>query len=181
MRSLSRLFLAASLASAAAVSPAAARRSPAPDVPPPSDHELAQFVAVEKELVADASRADELCSFKTEESEEAKDDPLLAKAGQKLEASPLFGPVLRRQSISGQRFAQVSVQVAAGVLGLAMADSLDKSAKEQGKPATNRETLISRSPEAKAVAGRQAEISALLEKVAALCGDSDDAGETSDE
>ena len=149
------------------------------DIPPPTDRELTQFLAVQKELAADPDRATELCSLQLEgESDEnAPKDPDAAILGRKFDANPILGPLLRRQSISGQRFAQVSAQVVGAFLALGMADSLDQTAKEKGKPADNRAQVLAKSAEARAVAARQEEISTVLAQTAHLCdgeGESDD-------
>ncbi len=143
----------------------------AADSPPPSDAEVTKFIAIEKAIAADESRATAVC----EEFDSAKDsdtgqssDP--AVIGRRLEASPNVGPLLRRNGMSGQRFTEVSVHVAAAAIGLGMADDLDATARLQGKPATNRASLIAKSPAARVVAARYQELTDSMGKLQALCG-----------
>ena len=118
--------------------------------------------------------AAEICSFdltKDDGDEEATDDPPDpegARIGRELDAHALFGPLIRRHGLTGQRYAQVTVQLAGGLLGLAIADSLDENEVQQGRPATNRAKLLADSPEARVAAAHQAEITAVFQQASAL-------------
>lgn len=152
----------------------------AAEPPPPTDAELVRFVAVEDGLAAGdpAATCAAIDAAKGEEAESSSDPAVI---GRRLEQSPLVGPVLRRQGMSGQRFAEISVHVASAAIGLSMADQLDATARRQGKPATNRETLLARSPAARAYAAREKEVLASLEKLKALCGGDDGEDESAEE
>ena len=146
---IARSRFAAIVTLAALVLSALALPARAAEIPPPTESEIATFIKIQEELTADASRASDYCSvsFTSDEDDgETAADPDGAALGRQLDAHPYFGPVLRRNSISGKRFAQVAVQIAAGALGLAIADSMDEDAKQKGQPATHRETLLGRSP-----------------------------------
>lgn len=151
---------------------------------PPSDAEIAKFVGIENGLVADSGRAAAICTdfaaAKPSDSERSSDP---AVVGRRLEASPIIGPLLRRNGISGQRFTEVSVHVVAALIGLAIADDADATARRQGKPAGNREGLLANSAAARVVAAHQKELTASLEKFRTLCDDesSGDEGDESEE
>ena len=147
---------------------------------PPSDTEITRFIAVENGLVTDPGRAEAVCAAlrRDRESDEGSQD--LAVIGRKVEADPIFGPLVRRQGLTGRRFAEISAQIAGALLGLGMADSMDAAERAKGKPAKNREVVLQRSPEARSVAPRQAELVAALEAVDALCGESEEDEEPED-
>lgn len=152
-------------------------------IAPLSDADLSKFVAVQRELVADPARAAVLCAMgdDSESEEEEAPDPEGARFGRQLDAHPVAGPLVREHGLSGQRFAQVSVQIVAQAMAVGIAEQLDEGAKSAGKPATNRADLLARSAEARLYVARQAELTELLVKVAALCGDGNDAGDQGDE
>lgn len=177
MSRLSRFALLLALIATAGATPGRAA-----EIPPLGEKDLATFLAVQKTLVADADRAAEFCSIDLSNSDDGDlpPDPEGARIGRELDAHPYFGPILRRHAISGQRFAQVAVQVAASALGLAMADSFDDSARTKGEPATNRASLLSKSPDTRLVAAHLAEITALLEAAGDLCGEVRDSGDRGD-
>lgn len=145
----------------------------AAEIPPLTERELGTFIAVEKALVADAGRSGEFCSVDFAETADdggaTAADPDGTRIGAQLEAHPYFGPLLRRHSIGGRRFAQIAAQVVGNALGLAMVDSLDESAREKGQPATNRASFLERSPDARLVAAKLDEITAVLRQYQELC------------
>ena len=164
-----RWVLAVALLAPFAVSPAALAAEPAP----PTDAEITAFVGVQRGLVADPSRAEAICAALDEDRESDQGSQDLAVIGRKVEASSILGPLVRRQAISGRRFAELSVQIAAALFGLDMADSADASELAKGKPGKNREALLQRSAEARSVAPRQAELVTALKRVDEFCGESD--------
>ncbi len=156
----------------------------AADIPPLTERELATFLAVEEALIADASRATEFCSvdFSSGAADPAgATDSDGAQIGRQLDAHAYFGPILRRHSISGQRFAQITAQIVANALGLALVDSLDDSAREKQEPATNRATFLEKSADARIVSAHLEEINAALTQAGELCGGGRDEGDESDE
>ena len=147
----------------------------APAMAPPSDAELTRFVALENDIAADAGRAAQFCTLQAQAEHEADSQKTPAEIGRRLDANPLFGPLLRRHGLSGQRYTEVTLQAFGGALGLGMADDLDSTARAKGLKADNREQLLARSAEARAVAPRLAELTAALDKVGKLCaGDEED-------
>ena len=157
--------------------PARASSSAPADVAPPTEAETGRFVALESDLAADAGRASQYCALKAAGEKEDNSNKTPAEIGRKLEANPMFNGLLRRHGFSGQRFTEVSLQLFGGMLGLAMADDLDKTARAQGKPATHRAVLLQKSAEARVAAPRQAELSAVLDRVGKLCASDDEEDE----
>lgn len=160
----------------------AASRLPAAEPALPSDAEIAQFLAVESALVADPSRAGEVCEL-IQEHEEAEESTVdsFAEVGPRLEANPIVGPLLRRHGIAGQRFAEVGIQVTAGLIGLAIADSTDQASGGQAGARPNRTALLRDSAVARVVAPHEAKIAEVLSKVDAFCPDNESDAESEDE
>ena len=149
--------------------------APGDEPPPPTDAEIAKFVAVQNALVADPGRADEICALgKGESGNDGSGDRSLAAAGRKIEANAITGPLVRRQGLTGQRYAQVTMHVAAGLLGLAIADDADRDEPKPNGVGPNRAALLRNSPAARVVAPRQAELTELFGRLEAFCA-SDDA------
>jgi hypothetical protein len=162
---------------ALAAAPARAAASPSDAIAPLADAEITRYVALQNDLLGDAGRAQQFCAMQAESAGDGNAEKTPAAIGRKLEANPMFAGLMRRQGFSGQRYAEVSLQIFAGALGLGMADDFDKTARAQGKPATNRAELLQKSAEARAVAPRLAELSAVFDKVGKLCS----AGEEEEE
>lgn len=161
-----RRSLAALVLLAAAALPARAA------IAPLADADITKFVAVQRDLIADPTLAGALCELEFgSASDEEVPDPEGALLGRRIDAHPVAGPLVRRHGLSGQRFAQVAVQIVAQAMAVGIAEQLDEGAKAAGKPATNRSDLLARSVEAQIYVARQAELTELLLKSAALCGD----------
>jgi hypothetical protein len=147
----------------------------AEEPPPPTDAELTKFIAIENDLFSDPGRAEEVCGeIDSAKQGDEKSDPDMAVVGRRLEASGVFGPVLRAHGMSGKRYFEVSVHVAGALIGLGIADELDTTARSQGKSATNRSAAIAKSPAVAVVAARQAELTEALKKYDKLCGDAEE-------
>jgi hypothetical protein len=138
------------------------------DPPLPTDVEVGKFVAIWDALAADPASAAETCGLAAGETAE-EEGWSATDAGEALEASPSFGPLLRRNGIGGARFAEVSLHLFGGLLGLAYADELDATARERGLPAKNRETVIRDSPAAKLAAKHEAALKPVMRRVEAVC------------
>lgn len=152
-------------------------RLAAAEPPPPSDAELTKYIAVQNALAGDVARRDQICELLAGDasgSGASTDDP--AVAGRRLEANPIFGPLVRKHGLSGRRYVELSVQVAGVLIGAAMADESDAAARAKGRPAKGRETLLASSPDAPPILARQQDLTAALEAVQAICGESDDDG-----
>jgi hypothetical protein len=143
---------------------------------PPSDAELTKFVALQRAFVDDATRAPELCEALRQDSDDDRERSL-AELGREVEAHAILGPLIRRHGLGGQRFLELSVQVGAGLIALAMADEADATLRAQKKAADSRARLLADSAEARAVAPRQAELVAVLERYEQICGDDEEPAE----
>jgi hypothetical protein len=170
--SFARLWVVAALAVLVPFSAAAAAAEETPALP--SDAEVLKFIAVWKAVAADPDSAREACASAEESEDESADgeeseDESAAAMGRKLEAHPTVGPILARNSISGRRFAEVSMHVFAGMLGLAIADQSDAAERERGKTGTSREAVLRDSPVARLVAAHQAELDPVMQRARELC------------
>lgn len=147
---------------------------------PPSDAELTKFVAVQNAFAADAARAPELCDALRQDSDDDRERSL-AEIGRDIDAHAILGPLVRRHGLGGQRFIELSVQVGAGLIALSMADQADAALRAQKKAADTRARVLAESAEARAVAPRQAELVAALERYEKLCGGDDEEPAEEDE
>jgi len=142
----------------------------AAEPPPPTEAELMKYVAVQDALATDTARRQEICALFQEgwlDDGGGEDD--LAAAGRRAEANPIFGPLLRRQGITGRRYAELSVEIFGVLLGAAIADEADADARRAGRPANNRETLRASSPSAPPILARQEDLTRALGAVRAMC------------
>jgi hypothetical protein len=147
---------------------------------PPSDAELTKFVAVQNSFASDAARAPELCDALRQDSDDER-DRTLAEIGRAIDAHAVLGPLVRRHGLGGQRYIELSVQVGAGLIALSMADQADAALRAQKKAADSRSRLLAESAEARAVAPRQAELVAALERYEQVCGGDDEPAEEDEE
>jgi hypothetical protein len=160
------------LASLALDSPARAAAEP----PPPTDAELTKYVAVQDALAGDVARREAICALMNDDSDSGNGrDGDVAAAGRRLEANPIFGPLLRQKGLAGRRYAELTVQIAGVLIGAAIAEENDAAERAKGRPAKSRDTLLASSPAAPPILARQADLTRALEGVQAVCeGDSDD-------
>ena len=176
MSSLARRVVSLSAALLVGTALGASDAAPAP----PSDAELTKFIAVQNGLTPDAARAG-LCDALRQEEEDDGRERTLAEIGREVEAHAVLGPLVRRHGLGGQRFIELSVQVGAGLIGLAMADEADAALRAQKKVAGTRARVLAESAEARAVAPRQAELVAALERYEQICGGDDEEPTEEDE
>jgi hypothetical protein len=175
MSSLARRVVSLSAALLVGTALGASDAAPAP----PSDAELTKFIAVQNGLTPDAARAG-LCDALRQEEDDGRERSL-AELGREVEAHAVLGPLVRRHGLGGQRFLELSVQVGAGLIALAMADEADATLRAQKKAAETRARVLAESAEARAVAPRQAELVAALERYEQVCGGDDEEPEEEDE
>lgn len=175
MRAFVRRFAATCCFVALLVAPRLALAAAQPA--PPSDAELTKYIAVQNALAGDVARRDQICALMAEDAErDSGRGDEVAAAARRVEANPIFGPLLRRQGLSGRRYVELSVQIAGVLIGAAIADEADAAERSKGRPATGRQTLLASSPDAPPILARQADLTKALEAVQALCEGSEDDG-----
>lgn len=154
----------------------AGRPAVAAEPPPPTDAELTKYVAVQDALAGDVARRDAICALMADDSDAGSGrDEDAAAAGRRLEANPIFGPLLRQKGLAGRRYVELTVQIAGVLIGAAIAEESDAAERAKGRPAKGRETLLASSPSAPPILARQADLTRALEAVQAVCeGDQDD-------
>ena len=158
-------------------------RPAAAEPPPPSDAELSAYIAVQDALVADTARRAAICALISAEApEESGAGDELAAAARRAEANPIFGPLLRRNGLSGRRYGELSVQVFGVLLGAVIADETDAAARAAGRPEKSRQELLASSSAAPPILARQQDLTRALSAVQAICGaGEDDSGDDDEE
>lgn len=146
------------------------------DPPPPTDAEATKFFAVYSALLDDPSLADEACGLGSSDADGDSGSQDLAALGRKIDTHPSFGPLVRRQGLSGRRFIEVTMHLFAGYLGLAIADDADRGKPKQGGVGPNRAALLGDSPAARVAAAHQEEMARLQARTDELCAADEEEG-----
>lgn len=157
--------------------PRASARAQGDDPPPPTDVEATKFFAVYAALLDDPSLAAEACGLASGDADDDSGSQDLAALGRKIDADPSFGPLVRRQGLSGRRFIEVTMHLFAGFLGLAIADDADLGKPKQDGVGPNRAELLKDSASARVAAAHQAEMTRLQARMDERCAAPDDEGD----